>query len=114
MGRLAAGIALLLLGVVGFTDAIDLWEPREVLRYWPLALILVGAASEADALRQRRSGGGFVLIAVGVWMLAATQHLFGLRFGSAMPLGIVIVGLGLVLHAIVDVPRKKENDREPC
>ena len=114
VGRLTVGIVLLVLGIVGFTDAIDLWEPRELLRFWPVALIVIGVASEADAIRERRSGGGFILIAVGVWMLAATQHLFGLRFGSAMPLGVVIAGLGLVLHAIVDVPRKKENDHEPC
>lgn len=111
-GKLAGGIVLLVIGIVGFTDAIDLWDAWEVWRLWPLALIFVGVASEADALRQRRSGRGFILIAVGVWMLASTQHFFGLRMGSAMPLGIAIAGLGLVLHALVDLPQTKENDRE--
>lgn len=77
-------------------------------------LILVGGASEVDALRQRKSDGSFILIAIGVWMLAATQRFLGLRYGSAMPLAIAIVGLGLMVHALVDVPTKKENDHDHC
>jgi hypothetical protein len=84
---------------------------RDVVRFWPALLIFIGVSSEVDALRQRQSGGGYIVAAIGVWMLAANQHLFGLSHRSAMPLGIAVVGLGLILHALVDAPvsAKKEN-----
>jgi uncharacterized membrane protein HdeD (DUF308 family) len=112
LGKFAWGLVLLVAGLVAFTDAIDLWNPREIWRFWPLALIAVGIAGEVDALRQRKSNGSFIILAVGVWQLAATQRFLGLHYGSAMPLGIAVVGLGLILHALIDVPRTKENDRD--
>lgn len=111
-GKLAWGLTLLVFGVVAFTDAIDLWNVGSIWRFWPLALIAAGLAGEFDALRLRKSDGSFILIAIGVWQLAATQHFLGLRYGSALPLGIAIAGLGLILHALVDVPAAEESDRE--
>lgn len=112
VGQLAWGVVLLVIGVLAFTDAMDVWDVGEIWRLWPLALIAIGFAGEFDALRLRKSDGSFILIAIGVWQLAATQRFLGLRYGSAMPLGIAIVGLGLILHALIDVPRTKEIDRE--
>ncbi len=111
-GKLAWGLTLLVLGVVAFLDAIDLWNVGNLWRLWPLALIALGLAGEFDALRLRKSDGSFIIIAIGVWQLAASQHFLGLRYGSAMPLGIAIAGLGLILHALVDAPAAKETDRE--
>ena len=111
MGKLAVGIALLLVGILSFTDYMDLIDLRHIWRFWPLLLIFIGVSSEIDALRQRQRGGGYIVAAIGVWMLAANQHLFGLSHRSAMPLGITVVGLGIILHALVDAPvaSKKEN-----
>lgn len=111
--KLAFGLVLIAVGGLAFVDAVDLfdWDPRSLWRLWPLLLIALGAASEFDALRARRSDGGSFLIGVGVWMLIATQGYFDLGFRSAFPLAVVIVGLFLVIHAVVDAPapQKKEN-----
>jgi hypothetical protein len=111
MGKLALGIALLLVGILSFTDYLDLVDMRHVWRYWPLLLIFIGVSSEVDALSQRQSSGGYIVAAIGVWFLAANQHLFGLSHHSAMPLGIAVVGLGMILHAIVDLPSAKKERR---
>jgi len=109
-GRLVFGIVLVAVGVLAFVDAIDVWEPREIWRYWPVALIIIGLSNEIDALRTRRGDGGYVLVAIGVWMLAATQEFLGLTYTTAFPLGIAVVGLGMILHALVGVePNKKEK-----
>ena len=114
LGKLAFGIVLLVVGVLGFTDYLDVLEVRDIVRFWPALLIFIGVSSEIDALRERRSGGGYILAAVGVWLLFANQHFFGLTHRTAMPLGIAVVGLGVILHALVDAPvaANKENGHE--
>ncbi|HUR81998.1 MAG TPA: hypothetical protein VM733_14635 [Thermoanaerobaculia bacterium] len=103
-GKLAAGLALLTVGVAGITSARDLW------RWWPLLLIFLGLGHEADALQTRRGSGGYILIAVGVWMLVGSLELFGLTYRDALPIGVVIAGAGMVLHALLGIT--KENNRE--
>lgn len=114
LGKLAIGIVLLLVGVLGFTDILDMVDVREIWRFWPAFLIFIGVSSEIDALRERRSNGGYIVAAVGVWLLFANHHFFGLTRGSAMPVGIAVVGLGVILHALVDAPApaKKENGND--
>jgi hypothetical membrane protein len=113
MGKLALGIVLLLVGVLSFTDYMDLVDLREIWRFWPVFLIFIGVSSEVDSLRQRKTGGGHILAAIGVWMLVANHRFFGLNHRTAFPLAIAVVGLGVILHALVDAPvsAKKENGK---
>ena len=80
---------------------------REIWRYWPVFLIVLGVSNEIDALRTRRGDGGYILIAVGVWMLAGSQEFLGLDYRSAFPLGVVVAGLGVILHALLGVRSEK-------
>ncbi|HEX7707999.1 MAG TPA: DUF5668 domain-containing protein [Thermoanaerobaculia bacterium] len=111
-GKLVIGIALLAIGLASFLDSSDLWHPRNLIRYWPLALVLIGIANEIDAIRRRRSDGSFILAAVGVWMLG-TVDAFDLSMRSTFPLAISVVGLALLIHAIVDLPETgREGDEK--
>ena len=113
VGKLVFGIVLVAAGVLAFVDAIDLWDSREIWRYWPVVLIAVGVSNEIDTLRTRRGGGGgFVLVAVGVWMLASTQAFWGLTFKTAFPLAISVVGLGMILHALLGVKDEQEKEEK--
>ena len=109
-GKLVFGIALLTIGAFAFFDAIDLFEWREMWRWWPLILIAIGVSNEFDTIRTRRGdgGGGYILIGIGVWMLAATQEFLGLDYRSAFPLGLIVVGIGVILHALLGVQEKKK------
>ena len=112
-GKLALGIVLLLVGLLSFTDYMDLVDLREIWRFWPVLLIFIGVSSEIDSLRQRKDGGGHLLAAIGVWMLVANHRFWGLNHRTAFPLAIAVVGLGVILHALVDAPvsAKKENGK---
>jgi Domain of unknown function (DUF5668) len=113
VSKLIFGLILIAVGVLAFVDAIDLWHPRMLWRLWPLGVIVLGLASEAEALMARRDSSGSLLIGFGVWMLAGMHELFGLSYRTAFPLGIAVVGLFMVLHALIDRPEvKKENNNE--
>lgn len=109
-GKLGLGLLLLGVGIATFSDAIDLWDARHLVRFWPVIPIIAGLFSEVDALSKRTSEGGYLLIAFGVWMLFATQHYFDLNTRTAFPLGIITVGLGVIVHAIFDAPNPKEKE----
>lgn len=105
-GKLTAGMVLVAIGIAGAMNARELW------RYWPLLLIFIGLGQEADALRTRRGDGGFILIAIGVWMLAGSLELFGLDYRSAFPLAVAMAGIGLIVHSILGIRGRKEDPRE--
>jgi hypothetical protein len=112
MGKLAFGIVLLLVGILGFTDLLDLLDVRNVWRFWPVLLIFIGVSTEIDSLRQRTSGGGHIIAAIGVWLLFANHHFLGLTHRTALPIAIAIVGLGIILHALVDEPSAKKKEKK--
>jgi hypothetical protein len=114
--KLVLGLVLLAFGTLAFVDSTDLWYPGSWWRMWPLALIILGLASEIDAFRERRGDGGSILIAIGLWFLAATQNILGLTHRTAFPVAIAVVGLFMAIHAVVDRPaaQKKESNNEPC
>lgn len=112
IGKLIFGLCLVVVGTAAFLGAIDAWNARHFWKFWPLMLVIIGLANEAEALRKRKSDGSYVLIAVGCWMLAGTFRLFGLSIGEAIPVGLVVAGLGVVLHAIVDRPAVSEKEKD--
>jgi len=113
-GKLVVGLVLLVIGVATFLESANLWDSGSLWSYWPLILIAIGAANELDAIRRRKSDGSYVLLGIGIWMLAGSFGLFGLSWAEAFPLAIVVAGLGVLLHAIIDVPspQEKENQHE--
>lgn len=110
--KLVFGIILLVVGGLMLGSRMDLWEARDLWKLWPLFLVVLGLTGEYEALRKRKNDGGMILVAIGIWMLIGTNHWFGLSVGTAMPVGVVIIGLFLVIHAIVDKPEVKEINNE--
>ena len=110
--KLIIGLALVAVGVAGFIDAIDLLDFGNLWRYWPVSFIVIGIANEVEALRKRRDSSGWLFIAFGVWMLAATRGIYGLTFRTAFPIAIVVGGFFLVLHALIDKPAAEKEEKE--
>lgn len=110
--KLIFGLCLIAVGTLAFLGAIDVIHPRHIGRYWPLILIAIGVGGELEAIQKRKANGSYILLAVGCWMLAGTFHLFGLSIHGAMPIGVVVAGVFLILHALIDRPaiKTQEND----
>jgi hypothetical protein len=57
LGKLVFGIVLLAVGILSFTDYLDITDLHRIWRFWPVLLIVGGLSSEIDSLRQRKGGG---------------------------------------------------------
>jgi hypothetical protein len=101
-GRLALGILLVVFGVSTFLSSIDVVDTRNLWRFWPLFLIVLGIVSEFDAIRLRRGDRSWLLIAIGTWFLVGNFHMWGLSHGRALPIAVVIAGAFIALHAVID------------
>lgn len=112
LDKLVFGAMLLIIGLLAFSSGLDLWHPRQLSKLWPLFMIAFGLAGEAEALRRRRDDGSSILLAVGVWMMAGINHWFGMNIATAMPLGLVVVGISVALHAFVDEAKERTDGRD--
>lgn len=110
--KLIFGLCLMAVGVVAFLGAIDVIQPHHIGRFWPLILIAIGVGGELEAIQKRKGDGSFILLAVGCWMLAGSFHLFGLSMGGAMPIGVVVAGVFVILHALIDRPAIKQQEKD--
>lgn len=114
-GKFTTGLVLLIVGILSFCETLDVYDTRNLWQFWPVILIAIGLSNEIDALRARKSDGSFILLGIGAWMLVGTRHYFGLSVSNAMPVGIMVVGMAILLHAIVDRPevlQQQENAHE--
>jgi cell wall-active antibiotic response 4TMS protein YvqF len=107
--RLAFGMTLLGVGAVSLLHAFGLFGQTDAWKLWPIAFIIAGVVVEIDAARRGRFGSGLIPIGIGTWLLAGSYHLFHLTHETAFPLGIVVVGAGLVIEAILEARRTTTN-----
>lgn len=109
--KFAVGLMLFLAGALYTLDSVEALGGVSLTWLSPLMLIAFGILLEADAVRRGRFGCGLVMIGIGTWLLAGSYHLLGLTYETAFPLGIVVIGFGLLVDSILDtrVSTGKEN-----
>lgn len=113
--KFAVGLMLFLAGALYTLDSLEALGGVSLARLWPFMLIAFGILVEADAVRRGRFGCGLVMIGIGTWLLAGSYHLLGLTYETACPLGIVVIGFGLLVDSILDtrVSIRKESQHGP-
>lgn len=111
-GKFAMGVALLGAGICSLVSDYEIGHM--VRHFWPVLLIIAGIGAEIDLLQSRRNGGGggLVLLGVGIWMFIATNRFYDLDYRTAFPIGVMVVGVGLIVHAVLGIGAKKENHHE--
>lgn len=91
------GVVLIVFGTLFLFDRSGIADFGDVIRhYWPLFLIVLGAARIIDG----EVWGGLWLLAVGTWLQFVTLNLFGLTYGSSWPLLLIVLGAGMVVRAL--------------
>ena len=106
--QLVFGLLIVFVGVIFTLDELGIAAARNYLRYWPSAIIAIGALK---LLQARDSGGAFVglfVTLVGGWLQAEELDLLHLNLRDVWPLGLILFGGYLVwqgLTARPDPPR---------
>jgi hypothetical protein len=97
--QLFAGLLIAALGVLFTLDNLQILRAREVLRYWPAILIVIGVSQLAQARTIGTMIGGSIWIVFGAVLLGERLHLItaGLRF---WPLLLVAVGAWIVVRSM--------------
>ena len=96
--RLIVGLTILALGILWTLDSMDILESEYYTQFWPVAVILVGAARLVDPRASKSSA--IVFMAFGGFLLFATLSHFRFSFSNLIPLGIALLGAKLVWDAL--------------
>ncbi|HEU5162481.1 MAG TPA: DUF5668 domain-containing protein [Thermoanaerobaculia bacterium] len=106
---LAWGLILIVVGGLFLAEELEVADFSHLIRdYWPLLLIVFGIVK---LFARESRGGGLTMIAVGSWLQVANLGLFGFDW-SSWPLLLILIGVGIILHAILDaaIPRREESE----
>jgi hypothetical protein len=68
---------------------------------WPVLMMLFGVLGVIWPKDAEDRAGSLVLLAVGSWLLAVTQHLWGLEWRTSWPLLLVVVGFSIALGGVL-------------
>jgi predicted membrane protein len=95
-----AGVLITAVGVILLLDRFDVLQARDVLRFWPVILILIGLC---NLLMRECTGSrvaGAILTVVGTVLLLDRLDLWHVRFRDLWPLILIAIGLLLLWRAI--------------
>jgi len=96
--RLIVGLTVLVLGVLWTLDSMGYIESSQYTRYWPAALILIGATRFMEPRASKSSG--FALMVFGALLLFATVSHLHFRLHHLIPAAIALLGAKLVWDAL--------------
>jgi predicted membrane protein len=92
-GQVVFGFLIIVVGLLFTLDNLGFIDAREVIRFWPAGLVLVGLVKLWHASRDGRGWfGGLFFVVLGVWMLAARIVYFTIELRQLVPLVLVFLG----------------------
>ena len=95
--RLIAGIALSVFGILLALGNADVIDAGQYLRYWPVALMAMGAALIMQSRNGSNSIGGMILVAAGGWLLLNTLDIIDVGLWDVFwPLALILIGANLI------------------
>lgn len=99
---IVGGLILIALGVIFLLEQQGLLAFAGITTWWPLFVVAIGLAKLIGGGSGRRRRGGLWLIFVGLWLLANTNHYWGLDWHNSWPIMVIGFGTMLVFGALSD------------
>jgi predicted membrane protein len=99
--RLIIGLAIALFGVVLVLDRMNMVVADQVLRWWPMVIVAIGALIFAQSRRVGGGVNGVIVMIIGGWLLLNSVGILRVRFWEMFwPLVLVGIGSMLVLQTL--------------
>jgi hypothetical protein len=103
--QLTYGIAVTVAGVILTLASFGLADPTAIFRFWPVVFIVAGGVKVVRSDEGTGSVGGWILIAIGVWLLLRTTGQTHLSFWDLVwPMALIGLGVKLWVEAIRQQP----------
>ena len=99
--HLVLGLAVIVVGILFTLDNLDIADGERYLRYWPVAVIVVGVVKLLDSRGGRGNPiGGTLFTLVGTWLLLDSLGYVTANLFDFWPLLLVFVGGVMVWHSL--------------
>lgn len=98
------GLLIISLGLLWTGNNLNWWDAGQIMRYWPVGLIALGAALALQPEDRGRRIFGYILIGLGAWMTIAAFLRVHLVFWQAWPLLFVLLGARLIYRSTQRLP----------
>lgn len=102
--QLVLGLAVATLGILFLLDNLDVLDARDVIRFWPIVLVTIGAVQISQARTPARVVSGLIWILVGSVMLGNRLDVLPWDVWDFWPLIIVGAGAYIVWLSIFKRP----------
>jgi hypothetical protein len=107
--QVATGLMLILLGLVFLGQRLDIVPNLDLMRVWPVFLLVTGLVRFFEPREDGRRGGGAWMIFLGVLFLLHTYDIF--RLDDSWPLFIVAGGVSILFGRRDGAARRPVGDR---
>lgn len=109
--QVVIGVAVIAVGVLFTLDNLGLVDAQAYLRFWPVALVLIGFVQLWHAIRDGHGWfSGLLFFGIGSWMLLEHVAYIRLNARDVFPLFLVVVGGYLVWRGFGGLPRPRAMD----
>ena len=99
-GRLLFGVLVVALGILFTLDNLELVHAEHYLRFWPVALILIGLTHLLPPSDAGRRVWGVVWIFAGTWLTLETLDVVRVSLWAFWPLLLVLLGATIIWRAM--------------
>jgi predicted membrane protein len=99
--RFVMGLAIALVGVVLVLDRLNLAVASQILRFWPVAIVLTGGLIFVQSRKVGGGVNGIVVMIIGGWLLLNSLGIVRLRFWELFwPMILILIGTVLVVQTL--------------
>ena len=103
------GLILIGTGAAFFLDQLGFVRLTDLWRYWPLALVFIGAVRMVDAPNARGVSSGLWTMFIGAWLFGNFEGWFGMEFSNSWP--FLLIGWGVILVLVPVVQQQRAGNR---